>query len=120
MVVVGITSQQGRVVGAMQLYSRDRGISQAIEGHAAAFGTLRLDGAPADTKLAGLSRNTVGFYRSIAQPFRDWTRNGSFADSIPEREFGNEGMDLSPVAQSWLHRQNEHGFRSGGPRPLHR
>ncbi|KAB5551097.1 hypothetical protein GE09DRAFT_1124892 [Coniochaeta sp. 2T2.1] len=51
MVVVGISQQNQRVVGAMQLYSRDRGISQAIEGHAAAFGTLRLDGAPEDTKL---------------------------------------------------------------------
>ncbi|KAK2757809.1 clathrin heavy chain [Colletotrichum kahawae] len=51
MVVVGISQQQGRVVGAMQLYSKDRGISQAIEGHAAAFGTIRLEGAPADTKL---------------------------------------------------------------------
>ncbi|KAF4123045.1 clathrin heavy chain [Geosmithia morbida] len=51
MVVVGISSQQGRVVGAMQLYSKDRGISQAIEGHAASFGTLRLEGAPQDTKL---------------------------------------------------------------------
>ena len=35
----------------MQLYSKDRGISQAIEGHAAAFGTLRLTGAPQDTKV---------------------------------------------------------------------
>ncbi len=51
MVLVGISQQQGRVVGAMQLYSTDRGISQAIEGHAAAFGTLRLDGAPEDTKV---------------------------------------------------------------------
>jgi len=51
MVVVGISSQQGRVVGAMQLYSKDRGISQAIEGHAAAFGTVRMEGAPQDSKL---------------------------------------------------------------------
>ncbi|KAK4648246.1 Clathrin heavy chain [Podospora bellae-mahoneyi] len=51
MAVVGISQQQGRVVGAMQLYSKDRGITQAIEGHAAAFGTIRLDGAPEDTKL---------------------------------------------------------------------
>jgi clathrin heavy chain len=50
-VVVGISSQQGRVVGAMQLYSKDRGISQAIEGHAASFANLRLEGAPQDTKL---------------------------------------------------------------------
>ena len=51
MVVVGIQQQQGRVVGAMQLYSKDRGISQAIEGHAAAFGTVHLEKAPADTRL---------------------------------------------------------------------
>ncbi|KAK3059449.1 hypothetical protein LTS18_010848, partial [Coniosporium uncinatum] len=51
MVVVGISQQQGRVVGAMQLYSKNRGISQPLEGHAAAFGTIRLEGAPADTKL---------------------------------------------------------------------
>jgi clathrin heavy chain len=35
----------------MQLYSKDRNISQAIEGHAAAFGTLRLTDAPQDTKV---------------------------------------------------------------------
>ena len=51
MAVVGITQQQGRVVGQMQLYSKERGISQAIEAHAAAFGTLRLEGAPADTRV---------------------------------------------------------------------
>ena len=51
MVVVGISQQQGRVVGAMQLYSKERGISQAIEGHAAAFGTIHLEGAPADTRV---------------------------------------------------------------------
>jgi clathrin heavy chain len=48
---VGISQQQGRVVGAMQLYSKARGISQSIEGHAAAFGTIRVEGAAADTKL---------------------------------------------------------------------
>jgi len=51
MVVVGISQQAGRVVGSMQLYSKDRGISQAIEGHAAAFASIRLEGSPVDTKL---------------------------------------------------------------------
>jgi clathrin heavy chain len=51
MVVVGISQVAGRVVGAMQLYSKARGISQPIEGHAAAFGNFRLEGAPADSKL---------------------------------------------------------------------
>jgi len=59
MVVVSISSAQGRVVGNMQLYSRDRGISQAIEGHAAAFGTIRLEGAPADTKVFTFCNRTA-------------------------------------------------------------
>ncbi|PHH63349.1 hypothetical protein CDD81_6046 [Ophiocordyceps australis] len=61
MVLVGISSQQNRVVGAMQLYSKDRGISQAIEGHAACFGSIRLDGAPQDTKIFSFAvRTAVG------------------------------------------------------------
>ncbi|KAJ2895341.1 uncharacterized protein MKZ38_006691 [Zalerion maritima] len=61
MVVVGISQSQGRVVGAMQLYSKDRGISQAIEGHAAAFGTIRLADAAQDTKLFAFAvRNATG------------------------------------------------------------
>ncbi|KEQ58296.1 clathrin heavy chain [Aureobasidium melanogenum CBS 110374] len=59
MVVVSISSAGGRVVGNMQLYSRDRGISQAIEGHAAAFGTIRLEGAPADTKVFTFCNRTA-------------------------------------------------------------
>ncbi|KAK9455049.1 hypothetical protein V1511DRAFT_510868 [Dipodascopsis uninucleata] len=60
-VLIGISQQQGRVVGNMQLYSLDRKQSQAIEGHAAAFGTLRMDGAPADTKLfAFATRSATG------------------------------------------------------------
>lgn len=51
MVIVGISQVAGRVVGAMQLYSKERGISQAIEGHAASFGSIRLEGAAADTKV---------------------------------------------------------------------
>ncbi|KAK4987890.1 Clathrin heavy chain [Elasticomyces elasticus] len=59
MVVIGISQSQGRVVGAMQLYSKERGISQQIEGHAAAFGTLRLEGASADTKVFSFAVRTA-------------------------------------------------------------
>ncbi|KAF9413871.1 hypothetical protein BGZ94_000588, partial [Podila epigama] len=51
MLLVGISSQNGRVVGAMQLYSKARGVSQPIEGHAASFAELKLDGASSPTKL---------------------------------------------------------------------
>ncbi|ORY66519.1 uncharacterized protein BCR38DRAFT_484132 [Pseudomassariella vexata] len=59
MAVVGISQQNNRVVGSLQLYSKDRGISQAIEGHAATFGTLRLEGAPADTKVFSFAVRTA-------------------------------------------------------------
>jgi clathrin heavy chain len=40
-----------KVKGAMQLYSKDRAVSQPIEGHAAAFAELKLDGHQLPTKL---------------------------------------------------------------------
>lgn len=35
----------------MQLYSRDRQVSQPIEGHAAAFAEIKLEGGQTPTKL---------------------------------------------------------------------
>jgi clathrin heavy chain len=51
MALIGISQQGGRVVGNMQLYSKDRAVSQPIEGHAAAFAEIQLEGAPYKTKL---------------------------------------------------------------------
>jgi len=41
-----ILLQQNRVVGAMQLYSVERKVSQPIEGHAAAFASIKVDNNP--------------------------------------------------------------------------
>ena len=61
MVLVGISAQQGRVVGAMQLYSKERGVSQPIEGHAAAFADLKTDSAPQPYHLFAFAvRNPAG------------------------------------------------------------
>lgn len=51
MVLIGISAQQGRVVGNMQLYNKDRGVSQPLEGHAASFAELTLDSSPTKNKL---------------------------------------------------------------------
>ncbi|KAH9275316.1 hypothetical protein BASA83_002084 [Batrachochytrium salamandrivorans] len=51
MALIGISAQQGRVVGSMQLYNKDRGVSQPLEGHAAAFAELKLDGNSHKNKL---------------------------------------------------------------------
>lgn len=44
LLLVGISAQQNRVVGAMQLYSVERKVSQPIEGHAASFTQFKMDG----------------------------------------------------------------------------
>ncbi|SGZ23972.1 BQ5605_C023g09673 [Microbotryum silenes-dioicae] len=63
LVLVGISSNTTnpagfKVKGAMQLYSRERGVSQPIEGHAASFAELRMDGASDDTKLFAFAVRT--------------------------------------------------------------
>ena len=61
MTLVGISQQSGRVVGNMQLYSKDRSVSQPIEGHAAAFAELQMEGAQSKTKLFTFAvRNATG------------------------------------------------------------
>jgi clathrin heavy chain len=60
LVLVGISSnpaagqpgQNGfKIKGAMQLYSVERGVSQSIEGHSAAFASVKQDGAANPSKL---------------------------------------------------------------------
>lgn len=49
--LVGIAQRDGRIAGHIQLFSKERNISQAIEGHAASFAQLQLQGAPSATDL---------------------------------------------------------------------
>ena len=56
MVLIGISGNSAnstafKVKGAMQLYSRERGVSQPIEGHAAAFAEIKLGRNQHVTKL---------------------------------------------------------------------
>ncbi|KAJ3152832.1 hypothetical protein HDU89_001035 [Geranomyces variabilis] len=51
LLLIGISAQQGRVVGNMQLYSKERGVSQPLEGHAGAFAELKTDYSPTPVKL---------------------------------------------------------------------
>lgn len=43
--------QQNRVVGAMQLYSTERKVSQPIEGHAASFMQFKMEGNAQESTL---------------------------------------------------------------------
>ncbi|KAJ3211483.1 hypothetical protein HDU67_004519 [Dinochytrium kinnereticum] len=59
LLLIGISAQNGRVAGNMQLYSKEKGVSQPLEGHAAAFAELKLDGATANTKLFSFAVRTA-------------------------------------------------------------
>ncbi|KAI9683353.1 MAG: hypothetical protein M1829_005424 [Trizodia sp. TS-e1964] len=98
MVVVGISQQQGRVVGAMQLFSQDRGISQAIEGHAAAFGTTRIEGAPADTKLFTFAVRTVSGAKLHVVEVDHQPSNPTFTKKAVDVYFPAEAINDFPVA----------------------
>lgn len=98
MVVVGISQQQGRVVGAMQLYSRDRGISQSIEGHAAAFGSLRVEGQPADYKLFTFAvRSATGAKLHVVEIDQN-AANARFTKKAVDVYFPAEATNDFPVA----------------------
>ena len=98
MVVVGISSQQGRVVGNMQLYSKDRGISQAIEGHAAVFAEIRLEGAPSPTKLFTFSVRTPQGAKLHVVEVDHAANNPPFQKKAVDVYFPAEAVNDFPVA----------------------
>lgn len=51
LILIGISAQQNRVVGAMQLYSVERKVSQPIEGHTAAFCPFKSEGNAKESNL---------------------------------------------------------------------
>ncbi|KAF5212039.1 Clathrin heavy chain 1 [Clavispora lusitaniae] len=49
--VTGIAQEDGRIAGHIQLYSKARNVSQAIEGHVCKFAQITLSGAHSPTKV---------------------------------------------------------------------
>lgn len=49
--VTGIAQENGRIAGHIQLFSKSRNVSQAIEGHVSKFAEIKLNGAPHPTKV---------------------------------------------------------------------
>ncbi|RWS16792.1 Clathrin heavy chain 1-like protein [Dinothrombium tinctorium] len=59
LLLIGISAQQNRVVGAMQLYSTERKVSQPIEGHAASFAQFKMEGNPEPSTLFCFAARTA-------------------------------------------------------------
>lgn len=59
--ITGIAQEDGRIAGHIQLYSKARNVSQAIEGHVCKFAQIKLNGAPHPTKVFCIgNKNALG------------------------------------------------------------
>lgn len=82
----------------MQLYNKDRGISQALEGHAAAFGTLRLEGAPGETKVFTFAARTANGAKLHVVEIDHQSSNPVFTKKNVDVYFPPEAVNDFPVA----------------------
>ncbi|XP_026877964.2 clathrin heavy chain 1 isoform X3 [Electrophorus electricus] len=98
LLVIGI-SAQNRVVGAMQLYSVERKVSQPIEGHAAAFGQYKLDGNQnASTLFCFAVRSQAGGKLHIIEVGQPAPGNQPFSKKAVDVFFPPEAQTDFPVA----------------------
>ncbi|XP_076126184.1 clathrin heavy chain 1 [Alosa pseudoharengus] len=99
LLLIGISAQQNRVVGAMQLYSVDRKVSQPIEGHAAAFGQFTLEGNPNPSTLFCFSvRGAAGGKLHIIEVGTPAAGNQPFTKKAVDVFFPPEAQTDFPVA----------------------
>lgn len=107
LVLVGISSnpaagQPGsnafKIKGSMQLYSVERGVSQPIEGHAAAFTTVNVDGAANPTKLFAFAVRTGTGAKLHIVEIGHQAPNTPFAKKAVDVFFPPEATNDFPVA----------------------
>lgn len=108
LLLVGISAQQQRVVGAMQLYSVDRSVSQPIEGHAAAFVPFKMDGNQSPSNIFTFAvRNQAGGKLHIIEVGAPAEGNTNFQKKTVDVFFPPEAPNDFPVA---MQASKEHGL----------
>ncbi|KAI0265706.1 hypothetical protein BC834DRAFT_843555 [Gloeopeniophorella convolvens] len=103
MVLIGISGNAVnpsafKVKGAMQLYSRERGVSQPIEGHAAAFAEVKLDGHQHATKLFTFSVRTGNGAKLHVVEIDHQAPDPPFTKKVVDVYFPPEATNDFPVA----------------------
>ncbi|XP_045503328.1 clathrin heavy chain [Colias croceus] len=99
LLLVGISAQQNRVVGAMQLYSVERKCSQPIEGHAASFATFKAEGnAEPSTLFCFAVRTAQGGKLHIIEVGQTPAGNQPFQKKAVDVFFPAEAQNDFPVA----------------------
>ncbi|XP_011373357.1 clathrin heavy chain 1 isoform X1 [Pteropus medius] len=99
LLLTGISAQQNRVVGAMQLYSVDRKVSQPIEGHAASFAQFKMEGnAEESTLFCFAVRGQAGGKLHIIEVGTPPSGNQPFPKKAVDVFFPPEAQNDFPVA----------------------
>lgn len=99
LLLVGISAQQHRVAGNMQLYSVERKVSQPIEGHAAAFAQFKLPGNSEESTLFTFAvRTQQGGKLHIIEVGSPATGNQPFTKKAVDVYFPPEAQTDFPVA----------------------
>jgi clathrin heavy chain len=82
----------------MQLHSRDRNLSQHIEGHAAAFGSVKVDGAPSEYKVFTFAVRTATGAKLHVVEIDHAQANPAFPKRQVDVYFPQEATNDFPVA----------------------
>ncbi|XP_064619200.1 clathrin heavy chain 1 isoform X2 [Lineus longissimus] len=99
LLLIGISAQQNRVVGAMQLYSVERKVSQPIEGHAAAFGVFKMIGNQSESTLFCFAvRGAQGGKLHIIEVGQPAAGNSPYQKKAVDVFFPPEAQNDFPVA----------------------
>ncbi|XP_030381609.1 clathrin heavy chain [Scaptodrosophila lebanonensis] len=99
LLLVGISALSTRVAGAMQLYSVERKVSQAIEGHAASFATFKIEGNKEPTTLFCFAvRTATGGKLHIIEVGTPPNGNQPFPKKAVDVFFPPEAQNDFPVA----------------------
>ncbi|KAF5355246.1 hypothetical protein D9758_006001 [Tetrapyrgos nigripes] len=103
LVLIGISGNSNnpsafKVKGSMQLFNRDRNVSQPIEGHAAAFAEMKLDGCQNTTKLFTFSVRTATGAKLHVVQIDHTAPDPPFAKKAVDVYFPPEATNDFPVA----------------------
>lgn len=99
LLLIGISAQQNRVVGAMQLYSVEKSCSQPIEGHAASFARFQMEGnREMSTLFCFAARTAAGGKLHIVEVVQTPRGNQPFPKKQVEVFFPPEAQNDFPVA----------------------
>lgn len=99
LLLIGISAQENRVAGRMQLYSVERKVSQPIEGHAATFTQFKLDGNKEPSTLFSFAvRGAQGGKLHIIEVGTPIPGNQAYSKKAVDVFFPPEAQNDFPVA----------------------